>query len=158
MSDGTGKSGGVERVPHGMEHATEPPPAPTTEGVTVRSLTGVYHAEGTLRGEIAYVVGRALGRAHCALCDITHGTFTERADFRRCRDGLPVPFETVHLDERSDEVRAATEGSTPAVVAHTADGVVPLLGPDELEACDASPEALVVALGSAVERAGLRWT
>jgi hypothetical protein len=36
-------------------------------------LVGVYDADGTPRGEIAYWVGARLGRTHCALCDITHG-------------------------------------------------------------------------------------
>lgn len=38
----------------------------------VRRLVGVYHANGGLRGEVAYVVGKFLGTAHFALCDITH--------------------------------------------------------------------------------------
>jgi len=49
---------------------------------TVRELIGVYDADGTLLGEARYWIGARLGRAHCALCDITHGLFTERADWR----------------------------------------------------------------------------
>jgi len=124
----------------------------------VRSLTGVYHANGTLTGELAYVVGKALGRSHCALCDITHGTFREKATWRECRDGIPVPFETVHLDERSDVVRAATDGWTPCVVAVTDDGVVRLLGPDDLEAVGSEPAVLVDAVERAVDGAGLSWS
>jgi hypothetical protein len=33
-------------------------------------LIGVYAADGTVTGELAYFVGARLGRAHCALCDI----------------------------------------------------------------------------------------
>ena len=43
-------------------------------------FVGVYNAEGTLRGEVAYWIGARLGLGHCALCDITHGVFTVRAD------------------------------------------------------------------------------
>ena len=32
---------------------------------------GVYDADGGLLGELAYLTGRILGIAHCALCDIT---------------------------------------------------------------------------------------
>ena len=35
-----------------------------------------------LVGEARYWIGARLGRAHCALCDITHGLFTERDDWR----------------------------------------------------------------------------
>lgn len=146
--------------------ASESAPTAATESapdsprpVRLTSLTGVYHAEGTLRGELAYVVGKALGRAHCALCDITHGTVRERPEWKACRAGLPVPFATVHLDERSPEVAAATDGWTPCVVAHTADGqIVRLLGPDDLEACGKDPAAMVAAVERAADGTGLTWT
>jgi hypothetical protein len=107
----------------------------------VERLTGVYHAEGTLRGELAYVVGRRLGRRHCGLCDITHGRVRERAEWRAARGRLGIPFETVHLDDRPAEVRAASGGRAPAVLAHLEGGeAVLLLGPDEIDACAGDPD------------------
>jgi hypothetical protein len=123
----------------------------------ISRLVGVYDAEGTLRGELAYFVGARLGRAHCALCDITHGLLRERADWRGCRDGLAVPFATFHRDDQPVEVRDAVAGLAPVVVAETDQGVVLLLGPDALDACAASPERLVAAIEDAVGEAGLRW-
>ena len=125
--------------------------------VRVVRLVGVYDADHTLRGELSYWIGARLGRAHCALCDITHGTFRVRADWKACRAGLPVRFDTYHRDDQPDDVRAALAGIAPAVVAETADGVVVLLGPAELAACDASPERLATALESAACAAGLAW-
>jgi hypothetical protein len=121
----------------------------------VDRLTGVYHANGSLRGELAYVVGKVFGRAHCALCDITHGAMRKRPEFVACAARLPVPFDLVHLDERAPDVRAATEGRTPCVVGHTASGLVVLLGPAELEACAKDPERLVDALHDAAAAHGL---
>jgi hypothetical protein len=123
----------------------------------ISRLVGVYDAEGTLRGELAYFVGARLGRAHCALCDITHGLLRERADWRECRDGLAVPFDTYHRDDQPVEVRTAVAGLAPVVVADTDQGVVLLLGPDALDACAASAERLVAAIEVAVVEAGLRW-
>lgn len=120
----------------------------TTPEVT--SLTGVYHAEGTVLGELRYFVGARLGRAHCALCDITHGTVREKASWRACRAQLPVPFRAVHLDERSPAEREASEGRTPCVLAHAGGAVDMLLGPEELDACAGSPDALVAAIGAAL--------
>jgi hypothetical protein len=129
----------------------------TTEPPAIQRFVGVYHAEGTLRGELAYWFGKRLGRAHCALCDITHGSVRERADWKRCRTTLPVPFDTYHLDDQPDDVRALTAGRTPAVLADTTDGPVFLLGPDDLEEAQADPEALVVMLRRAVEATDLTW-
>ncbi len=57
-------------------------------------LVGVYDADGTVRGELAYWVGARLGRRHCALCHITHGSVRQRPEWKACRAGLPVPFGT----------------------------------------------------------------
>ena len=123
----------------------------------IRRLVGVYNANGTIRGELAYWVGARLGRAHCALCDITHGSVRERTDWKTCRAGLPVPFETYHLNDQPDAVRATVGDRTPAVVAETDQGLFTLLGPDDLERCDASPDLLIVALTDAAERHDLDW-
>ncbi|CAN5507456.1 hypothetical protein BH10ACT1_BH10ACT1_11890 [soil metagenome] len=124
----------------------------------VQRLVGVYNADGTPLGELAYFIGARLGRAHCSLCDITHGTLRERPEWKSCRTGLPVPFETFHRNDQPEAVRALLAGVHPAVAAETGSGWVLLLGPDELKSCAASPEALVAALESAVRRRGLRWT
>ena len=124
---------------------------------TVRRLVGVYDADGTVWGELSYVVGVRLGRAHCSLCDITHGALREKAAWRTCRAGLPVPFETFHRNDQPVEVRDLLAGSYPAVVAETGSGVELLLGPAALDACGASPEQLVEAVERAVAAAGLSW-
>jgi hypothetical protein len=124
---------------------------------TIISLVGVYHADGSLTGELRYWVGARLGRAHCALCDITHGHFAEKREWQRCRESLPVPFAAVHLDERDPDLLAFTGTATPSVVARTDQGLRPLLGPADLERLDGDPEALVAALLAAVDAAGLSW-
>lgn len=117
----------------------------------ITSVTGVYHADGSLIGELRYVVGHWLGRTHCALCDITHGRVREKAEWRAACRRLPIPFTAVHLDERSDAEREASEGRTPCVLAHTAEGEVHLLlGPEELERCGGDPEALREAIEAAL--------
>ena len=116
----------------------------------VTRLTGVYHAEASLLGELRYVVGSRLGRTHCALCDITHGRLREKAAWREARDRLPVPFTAVHLDERDEAERAASEGRTPCVLAHTPDGIHVLLDSAALEACHGDPAVLAAAIERAL--------
>lgn len=121
-------------------------------------LVGVYDAEGTLRGEVAYWVGARLGRRHCSLCDITHGIFRRRSEWDACTLGLPVPFDMFHRDDQPDAVRAAAVGLAPIVAAETASSTVLLLGPAEIDACDGSIDALMGAIEGAVDRLGLTWT
>jgi hypothetical protein len=123
----------------------------------IRRLVGVYNAEGTLRGELTYWVGARLGRAHCALCDITHGSVRERTDWKTCRAGLPVPFDTYHLNDQPDTIRAAISDQAPVVIAETDQGLFTLLGPAALEGCDSSTERFNAALTHAAEHHNLDW-
>lgn len=123
----------------------------------VHRLTGIYHADGSVLGELRYLVGRTLGRAHCALCDITHGTVRVKPEWVDARARISVPFDAVHLDERAPDVRAASEGRTPCVLAHTDDGIELLLGPDDLERCHGDPATLVDALTAEVTTRGWRF-
>lgn len=108
----------------------------------IERLVGVYDADGTVWGELSYWVGARLGRAHCALCDITHSSVRERAEWKACRARLPVPFDTYHRDDQPDAVRPVTEGGLPCVVAETDGGPVVVVSRSELEACHGSVEAL----------------
>lgn len=120
-------------------------------------LIGVYDADGSVRGELAYWIGARLGRAHCSLCEITHGLVRERADWKKCRAGLAVPFDTYHRDEQPDAVRVATADIVPAVIAETQQGFSPLLGPADLDRCGGSVDQLFGAIERAVQRLGLAW-
>jgi len=120
-------------------------------------LVGVYDADGSLRGELAYWVGARLGRRHCSLCAITHGSVRQRPAWKRCQEGLPVPFETFHRNDQPERIRSTAGGRAPAVIAETDAGDVLLLSPADLEQCRGSIERLIEAIEHAVERAGLAW-
>ena len=117
----------------------------------------MYDADSTLRGELAYWVGARLGRRHCSLCDITHGSVRERPEWTSCRAGLPVPFDTFHRNDQPADIRAAAGGHAPVVVAETDAGHTVLLGATELDGCGGSTDRLVSAIEQAVERFGLGW-
>jgi len=99
---------------------------------------------------VRYLIERQLGRTHCALCDITHGAVREKRGWREARERLGLPFEAVHLDERSPAEREASDGRTPCVLAHSADGVHVLLDRAALERCEGDPDKLVTALQRAL--------
>jgi hypothetical protein len=109
----------------------------------VTSLVGVYDADGSLRGEISYWIGARFGRRHCALCDVTHGTFREKPEWAAVCEGLDVPFDAVHLDERDPLIAEASRGHEPCVVAVRADGSGEVaVTREELERCEGDPARL----------------
>ena len=121
----------------------------------VTRLVGVYDADHTLRGELLYWVGARLGRAHCALCDVTHGVVTAKRPWKEYRASLPVPFDTYHRDDQPSSTRAL--GVVPVVAAETAAGARVLLGPAALDDCRGSVDALRFAVAVALAESGLRW-
>ena len=103
-------------------------------------------------GELRYVLGKARGTAHCALCDITHSTVRRKAAWDDACRTFPHPIRLVHLNERSPEEVAACTLGTPTVLASFADGTYrALMGPDDLE-LEGSVSAFFDALDRAVSR------
>lgn len=124
----------------------------------VVTLLAVYDADGTIIGELSYFVGKRFGRAHCGLCDITHGLVRERDDWRRHRAELPSPFETFHRDDQPAAVQAASGGVVPVIAAVTTDrGTVVLLQPEAIDRCAGSPARLIDAIHAAAANHGLTW-
>lgn len=124
----------------------------------IQRLVGVYDADATIRGELSYWIGARLGRRHCSLCDITHGSVSEKPGWKACRAGLPIPFDTYHRNDQPDDVRKAVDGRAPVVVAVTDSGVVPLLEAEDLDACNGSIDRLVESVERAAAANGLDWT
>jgi hypothetical protein len=120
-------------------------------------LVGVYDADSTMRGELAYWIGARLGRRHCSLCDITHGAVRQRSEWKTCQAGLPVPFDTYHRNDQPDPVRTSAGGQAPVVIATTDTENIVLLTPADLEACNGSIELLVEAIERSAARLGLTW-
>ena len=129
-----------------------------TDATPIVRLVGIYDADSTLRGELSYWIGARLGRRHCSLCDITHGAVRQRPEWKQCRAGFPIPFDTYHRNDQPDEVRALVHDTAPVVVAVTEAGIVPLLDAAALEACDGSVDRLVEAVEHAARAADLRWS
>ena len=106
------------------------------------SMYGVYHADGGLLGELRYVMGVAFRGQHCSLCDITHSVAWEKGEMKKWRKTSEIPFHLVHLNERPEEVKQATEGKTPCIVAKPYSGFVMLATDEELTSFDGSVELL----------------
>jgi hypothetical protein len=123
---------------------------------TVRRLIGVYNADGGVRGELTYVVGHLRGTTSCSLCDITHRGVRRRRSWDVFCQGLGVPFDLVHRNERTPELLAFTAARTPTVVAELVDGaLVEVLDAAALAAVDGDVDGFGRALSGALDDKGL---
>lgn len=120
----------------------------------VHEVLGVYDADGGVRGELAYVVGHLLGRAECALCDITHSPVRRKPAWVAMTTRLAVPVRVVHRNEASADERAAwAEVGLPVVLGRHADGSHSvLLMREDLVELDGSVERFERALTAALGR------
>jgi len=82
----------------------------------VIGFVGVYDADGGVRGEVSYVVGKMLGTAHCALCDVTHAGVARKRAWDRMVSYFGVPFALLHRNEMPADITRAVSGSGLAIV------------------------------------------
>jgi hypothetical protein len=128
---------------------------------TVEGLVGIYRADGGLRGELAYLVGKVRGTAHCALCDVTHSAVRRKRAWDAMVAGLGVPFELLHLNERSAHVVAAAGDRSPIVLARVREPgaalqrLVLVLDEEAVEASQGSVERFEEALQTQLAHQGL---
>ena len=104
----------------------------------INKLYGIYHADGGLVGELAYIFGKYTGNVHCSLCDITHNKITMKKEWKLFSKEFPIPFDLLHLNERPESLISESDNHTPCVLAQTENKTFILLSPEELENCDKS--------------------
>ncbi|MGQ4574981.1 hypothetical protein ACUH93_01020 [Dermabacteraceae bacterium P7006] len=113
-----------------------------------RRLVGVYNANGGLVGELSYVIGKIRGTAHCGLCDITHGKRPVcRAEWKEMVKRLPLPLETVHLNEAdAPTARLLESEQAPFIALIDGENDRVLINAQELDDCGGDSEALFALL------------
>ncbi len=154
MSTGTATSPVVQQASRLPVAASSLPNDSTAK---VAELIGVYNANGTVIGELTYLARSLLRGEHCSLCEITHGALREKAAWKACRQDLPVPFRTLHLNELTADLAAFCDDKAPCVFAVTTGGPVMLMADEDLARCAGSPERLMSETAAAVLEKGLFW-
>lgn len=101
----------------------------------ISRLAMVYDADGGVVGETKYVVRHLFGSDSCSLCSITHRGIRRKSDFEDLLAMLPVPAEVLHRNEQDVELRSATAGVLPCVVARVDERWELLVDREALEAC-----------------------
>lgn len=127
-------------------------------GKQVLSLHVIYDADGTLTGELVYMAKKALGLAHCAACDITHGPRREKPEFTALKTstGWTVPLLNIHRDEMDETMRLCASGTLPCVIARTDGGDFLLVRPHELDECAGSVDTFVFVVDERARKLGLQ--
>lgn len=111
---------GLQQVPH-------------TNSGRIDELIGVYDADSTIIGEVSYWIGARLGRTHCSLCELTHGVFTQKSEWKTCSRNLAVPFVTFHRNDAPVDVIECAAGQYPVVMARLGTRLKVILDRDGLE-------------------------
>ncbi len=115
--------------------------------MAVTELVGVYDADGSLLGELAYAWGKVRGTRHCGLCDITHARVRRKPAWDAMVARLGVPVRVLHLDELDDSLREAVRRTgAPVVLAAEGGSWRELVGAAELDAMGGSVDAFEAAV------------
>ena len=103
------------------------------EEISPLELIGIYDADSTLVGEISYWIAARLGKKHCSLCDITHGVFTVKSEWKACAASIPVPFLTFHRNDAPSDILAVAIDNFPIVLARYSHGLEVIFTKQQLE-------------------------
>ena len=96
----------------------------------------IYDADGSFMGEVRYLRDKCLGKAECALCDLSHGwNPLGRSDWRR-RKGVAASLNWLHRDELPGHVVAQVKGQLPCVAVDSGGEIEIVIGRDALRGCE----------------------
>lgn len=115
--------------------------------MAVDEFVFIYDADGTVMGELRYWFSTLLGAEHCSLCDLTHGRFRQRAEFRHGRESLGAPVVLLHRNdleraEHADLVPLAS-GRLPCVLMRREGRVEMACDPTLLATFEGDPSRLL---------------
>ena len=96
----------------------------------------IYDADGSFIGEARYLRDKCLGRAECALCDLSHGwNPLGRSNWRR-RKGVAASLNWLHRDELPGHVTAQVRGQLPCVAFDRGGEIEIVIGREALQECE----------------------
>ena len=106
-------------------------------------VVGIYNADGSVTGELAYAAAKLTGRGSCELCDITHGW--NPFGRRECKtavqqSGLDITF--IHRDEALPEQLSAA-GQLPSIITFGDDDWHVIMSANDIRQCNKSTEQLI---------------
>ena len=113
-------------------------------------IYGIYNADGGIIGELQYVLGKLMGKAHCSLCDITHSYISKKKSWKALESRGEFEINLLHINEQEPDLREFTSGITPCVVAKEESKFRILLTSEQLENCNKSVSSFEEALQKSI--------
>ena len=98
-------------------------------------LFGIYHANGGIMGELAYVFGKITGRTKCELCDITHSLAWQKREWKDLVAKTEIDILLIHMNEQDEKMRAFTADKTPCLVYESEGKFHQLISKTDLQQC-----------------------
>ena len=96
----------------------------------------IYDADGSFLGEVRYLRDKCLGKAECALCDLSHGwNPLGRSDWRR-RKGVSASLHWLHRDELPHHVADQVEDQLPCIAVDRNGEIEIVIGREALRGCE----------------------
>jgi hypothetical protein len=120
------------------------------------TLIGIYNADGGIVGELTYFFGHLVGVKNCSLCDISHSPVRKKNSFKQLERQLleehGIVVRMIHLNERNDQERRASEGREPCMILAYPDGSISMfLDATDLKALSGSVSSLKKLISSRLD-------
>lgn len=95
----------------------------------------VYDADGSWLGELRYLKDKCLGKAECALCDLSHGWNPLGKSAFKQREGAAARLVWVHRDELPERVMMQVKDHLPCVALDDGSTVEVVISRETLKGC-----------------------
>ena len=92
----------------------------------------IYNAEGSIIGELKYLLLKYFYGFKCSMCEITHNSFLEKKEWGNQISQSSYIIKAVHLDEQPDDLYQFSIGKAPCVVVENSKGFKLIFTSDEL--------------------------
>ena len=92
----------------------------------------IYNAEGSIIGELKYLLLKYFYGFKCSMCEITHNSFSEKKEWGKQISQSSYTIKAVHLDEQPDDLYQFSIGKAPCVVGENSKGFKLIFTSDEL--------------------------
>lgn len=120
------------------------------------TLIGVYKADGGIVGELTYFFGHLVGVRSCSLCSISHSPIKKKSSFKALERHLlaehGIAVRMIHLNERNERERLASEGREPCILLEYPDETISMfIDSSDLTALSGSVSSLKKLIASRLD-------